>query len=115
MFIKSKNYDNAIQKIRIEVGKLIGLEEDAEAYIVLKELPTKEMLKLKESNEKGTEEVINFFERVMPYILVEHNFYETEQKKMSNEDVVKLIFERMELSSKVISEYANASFFTRMR
>lgn len=48
MFIKTRNYDKCIQKVRIEVGTLVGLEKDDEAFILLKELPTLEMLRLKE-------------------------------------------------------------------
>lgn len=113
MFVRSKNYDNAIQKVRINVGTLVGLEKDDEAFLVLKELPTKETIVLKEKHSEGLPALIEFFESVLPSIIVEHNFYETEQKKMSNDDVVKLVFEKTELSSKVLTEYANASFFTQ--
>lgn len=115
MFVKSKNYDKAIQKVRINVGTLVGLENDDEVYLILKELPTRETLILKDKYNEGINVLIEFFESVLPDIIVEHNFYETEQKKMSNDEVTKFIFEKTELSSKVLTEYANASFFTQMR
>lgn len=113
MFIRNKNYDNAIQKVRIEVGTLVGLEKDDEAYIVLKELPTQEMLALKSASEAGEEAIMDFFKQVLPKIMADHNFYETEQKKMTNEAVTDFIFEKLDLSSKVISSYSNAAFFTQ--
>ena len=61
MFIKSKNYDKCIQKVRIEVGTLVGLEKDDEAFITLKELPTIDMLRLKDAAEKGEKESLSFF------------------------------------------------------
>ena len=30
MFVKAKNYESAIQKVRIELGTLLGLETDEE-------------------------------------------------------------------------------------
>lgn len=112
MFVRNKNYDNAIQKVRINVGTCVGLENDDEAYIVLKELPTSEMLGLKKASEEGEDQIMDFFKKVLPKIITEHNFYETEQQKMSNEAVIELVFERLELTNRVISGYSNAAFFT---
>ena len=114
MFIKTKNYDRAIQKVRIEVGTYVGLERDDEAFLVLRELPTGDMLKLTGTN-GGDTETLSFFKEVLPHIIVDHNFYETEQKKMKNEDVVEFIFDKFDLCTKVLSEYSNASFFTRRK
>ena len=114
MFVRNKNYDNAIQKVRIDVGTLVGLEKDDEAYVVLKELPTSEMLRLKDASDGGESAIMDFFKSVLPKIITDHNFYETEQKKMTNEAVTEFIFEKLELSSKVISGYSNAAFFTQM-
>jgi len=115
MFIKTKNYEKCIQKVRIEIGTLVGLEKDDEAFITLKEIPTIQMMELKESYEKGEKELMNFFKNLLPSIIAEHNFYETEQKKMSNSDLASLIFESIELTQKVINTYTNASFFTHQQ
>lgn len=114
MYIREKNYSNAIQKVTIEVGTLVGLEEDKEAYITLKELPTLETLKLKDSTDKG-EDILVFFKEVLPQIIVDHNFYENEKKKMTNEDLTEFIFERMAFSTKILKEYSHASFFSQMK
>ncbi len=115
MFIKAKNYDKCIQKVRITVGTLVGLEKDDEAFIILKELPTLLMLKLKDSSQKGENETLSLLKELLPIILVDHNFYEDEngQKKMKSEDVASLIFESLDLTVKVVNEYTRASFFTR--
>ena len=113
MFVRQKQLNNCIQKVRINIGKLVGLESDEECYLILKELPTLEVLKLKEAHDKGLQAIMEFFKEIIPLILVEHNLYETEQQKMSNKDVADFIFEKSELTNKVISEYSNASFFTQ--
>ena len=113
-FIRQKAYNNAIQKVRVEFGTLIGLEKEEDAYVVLKELPTLEMMQLNEAHSKGHVELMKFFHEVMPHILVDHNLYETEEKKMTDKAVTDFIFEKLELTSKIVSEYAGAAFFTRL-
>ena len=115
MFIKSKNYDKCIQKVRIEVGTLVGLEKDDEAFITLKELPTIDMLRLKDAAEKGEKESLSFFKEILPTIIADHNFYETEQKRMDGVAVTALVFESLDLTLKVINEYTKSAFFTRAR
>ena len=112
-YIRKKAYDNAIQKVRVNFGTIIGQEKDEDAYVVLKELPTLEMMQLKDAHEKGQKELLTFFKDVLPQIIVEHNLYETEKQKMTNEDVASFIYEKIDLTGKVIGEYASASFFTR--
>ncbi|PKL19936.1 MAG: hypothetical protein CVV48_15455 [Spirochaetae bacterium HGW-Spirochaetae-4] len=115
MFIKTKHYDNCIQKVRIEVGTLVGLEADDEAYIVLKELPTLEMLRLKEASEQGENQTLTLLRDLLPSILVDHNFYEDAdaKKKMDNREVASLVFESLDLTVKVVNEYTHAAFFSR--
>lgn len=117
MFIKTRNYDKCIQKVRIEVGTLVGLEKDDEAFILLKELPTLEMLRLKEASEKGENETLCLLRDLLPSILVDHNFYEDEsgKKKMKGEEVASLIFESLDLTVRVVNEYTHAGFFTQAR
>lgn len=117
MFIKKKNYENCIQRVRIDVGLEVGLNEPSEAYITLKELPTLEMLKLKEATEKSEEETLKLFKELLPLIIADHNFYEDEEmkKKMSNEDLSELIFDSITLTMKIVGDYTNASFFTPAR
>jgi hypothetical protein len=115
MFIKTRNYDACIQKVRIEVGTLVGLEADDEAFIVLKELPTLEMLRLKEASEKGENQTLILLRDLLPAILTDHNFYEDAdaKKKMDNREVASLVFESLDLTVKVVNEYTHAAFFSR--
>ena len=115
MFIKTKHYDTCIQKVRIEVGTLMGLKADDEAYIVLKELPTLEMLRLKEASEQGENQTLTLLRDLLPSILVDHNFYEDAdaKRKMDNREVASLVFESLDLTVKVVNEYTHAGFFSR--
>ena len=58
-------------------------------------------------------ELLEFFKDVLPKIIVEHNLYETETQKMTTSDVASFIYEKIDLTGKVIGEYASASFFTQ--
>lgn len=111
MYIKKSNYDNALKKVKVEFGKLIGLEEDKEAYVTLKELDTMTILKFKDVSQTGNQnDVMEFFKKVLPRIIVTHNLYETETKLMTNEEVTDFIYEKLELTSKVVGEYTSYMF-----
>jgi len=64
------------------------------------------MLELKEAYEK---KLMGFFRGLLLLIIADHNFNETEQRKMTPKELYTLIFESPELTQKVIS----ASFFIR--
>ena len=40
MFVQKRDYGAFLQTVRVNVGKEVGLENDEDAYIVLRELPT---------------------------------------------------------------------------
>lgn len=114
MFIRKNNYDNSLRRVKIEFGKIVGLEEDKEAYVTLKELDTMTTLRLKDVSQKGDEnEVMEFFKDILPRIIVVHNLYETETKLMSNQDVANFIYEKLDLTSKVVSEYTKTMFHSK--
>ena len=111
MYIRAKNYDNSLRRVKIEFGKLVGLDEDKEAYVTLRELDTMTTLQLKDVSQKGTQnDLMIFFKEILPRIIITHNLYETENKIMTNEAVANFIFEKLELTSKVMSEYTKSMF-----
>ena len=111
MYIKSKNYDGSLRRVKIEFGTLIGLEEDKEAYVTLRELDTMTTLQLKDVSQKGTQnDMMIFFREILPKIIITHNLYETENKIMTNEAVADFIFEKLDLTSKVMGEYTKSMF-----
>lgn len=114
MFVRDKN-TAYLQKVRIEVGTLVGLATDGEASITLREIPTIRMLEMRDAYEKGDKALMEFFKEIMPEIIVDHDFYETEKQKMTPEAVTELVFGSLELTRKVVGEYTSASFFTRRK
>lgn len=111
MYIKKANYDNALRRVKIEFGTLIGLDEDKEAYVTLRELDTMTTLRLKDVSQTGNQnDLMMFFKDILPRIIVTHNLYETETKIMSNEEVTNFIYEKLELTSKVMGDYTKAMF-----
>ena len=53
MFVQKRDYGAFLQTVRVNVGKEVGLENDEDAYIVLRELPTLEMMELRDAYSKG--------------------------------------------------------------
>lgn len=109
-FYRDKNYENCIQKVKINLGKAFGSDKDEDIFVELKELPTLETMKLRDAYEEGEVQLMEYLRKVLPNVLIDHNFYETEAKKMKNEDVIGLLFEKLEATSKVVSEYSDALF-----
>lgn len=114
MFYKNKNYEAAIQTVKLEIGTYLGCEKDEEAFIVLKEMPSLDMTELSKAQEAGQESLIEFFRNELPRIIKAHNLMEDDDHLMSNEAVAELIYEKFDLTIKIITEYSNAAFFTRL-
>jgi len=108
MFIKSKA--NYLVKVTINIGTLLGCPTDEEAFIELREMDTQSMMKLKEASEKGEASYMDFMKSVLPSIITEHNLYREEGKLMSNTEVTDLIFSKLDLTTKVVSEYMAHAF-----
>ena len=112
MYIRTKNQNDYLIKVKVEFGKDLGLENDQDAYIELKELNTLEFVKLKNAYEKDELALLEYFKNILHTIIVNHNLYENENEKMKNQDVAELIFEKSSITVKVISTYTKAVFFT---
>ena len=117
MFARERDYSAFLQTVRIDVGTLMGLEKDEDAYIVLKELPTLEMLRLKEASDKGERATLEVIRKLLPSMITDHSFFEDTkgQKKMKTEDVAELVFSSLELTAKVVDEYTTRAFRSRRR
>lgn len=111
MFVKAKDYDKFLIKVRVDIGTELGLENNNEAFVELKEMSTIETMQLKEMTTKGEIELLKYFKDTLPTILVDHNLYVDENKKMTNEEVVYLLFEKSALATRVIGDYLQKAFF----
>ncbi|MFA7118171.1 MAG: hypothetical protein WC159_05285 [Sphaerochaetaceae bacterium] len=88
-YMNATSFDgDAIQKVRIEFGTLIGLEEDKEAFVLLKEL-------------------IEFLRPVLPHIIVDHNLYETDEKKMTAKAVTEFILKKLDVTGSLYKKVSS--------
>ena len=117
MFARERDYSAFLQTVRIDVGTLVGLKTDEDAYIVLKELPTLEMLRLKEASDKGERATLEVIRELLPSMITDHSFFEDTKgkRKMKAEDVAELVFSSLELTAKVVDEYTTRAFRSRRR
>lgn len=114
-YIRTKS--NYIQKVRLEIGKVMGEQEDSEVFLVLREPTSKMMLEMSELSTENERDMIEYFGKILPEIIVNHNFYEDEAQtqKMSNADIAALIMDTVGAVSTVMEQYYQAAFFTRQQ
>ena len=113
-FYKDKHYANAIQKVRIDLGSIFGLEKDDEVHILLREPSEVESISFKKELTADEVKGVEFFKSILPGLIVDHDFFEDETKKMSNEDVAELVFSKSEAADHVLETYTNAVFRSRL-
>lgn len=112
MFVKSRDYGKYIFTQKIPLGKEFGFETEEEVYITLRELDTKSVLKLKEAGNEDSETAsLEVFREILPTLIVDHNFYETEEKKMNTAEVTNLLFEKVSTVGKVLTALKEKNFF----
>lgn len=111
-FIRTKHYDNAIQKVKVLLGKELNMEKEDDAYVVFREPSEKEVLKLRTAEDD--EQRIDVFHDIFVAGLVEHNFYETEAERMEGEAVIDLLLEKIDTTNKLIEEYTKQVFHSRL-
>ena len=108
MFNKKTHYDSAIQKVTIHLGKALNLPEGEDCFVTFREPSEKEVLSLR-SAQNGEMEGLEAFRLLFISALVDHDFYDGEEK-MSAEDVINLLYEKVESANQLIKEYSAAVF-----
>ena len=98
MLIKGKNF---ISSKRIELGLSLGAEKDEDAFLVLREPTTLELMDLQESKEAAGRKLLD----MIPALLVDHDFYESETVRMNAQGVARTLTEKPAAAMKVMSEY----------
>ena len=108
MFIKSKHYDKAIQKVTINLGKELGLENAEDASLTFREPTEAEVLDLRSSS--TDKERLDVFKQIFKATLLEHDFWEDETVKMDDGEVIDLLFEKVSTTDKLVQDYTTAVF-----
>lgn len=112
MFVREKHYENAIQKVRVDLGKELGLDNETDAHVIFREPSEREVLTLKEAQDEVGR--LEAFKQLFMDSLIDHDFYEIEGVKMTAEAVINLLYEKMDTTAKLVTEYSNAVFRSRM-
>lgn len=105
MIVKDDSY---LVKARVELGEFFG-SDSAEAFVVLREPTTKDLIAIKDAVREGETKTLETFADVLPRVIVEHNLA-TPERDMSPAEVAALICNKIAIYSKVMSEYTAAVF-----
>lgn len=108
MFVREKHYENAIQKVRVDLGKELGLDNATDAHVTFREPSEREVLMLKAAQDDVGR--LEAFKQIFIDSLVEHDFYEKEDVKMTAEAVIDLLYEKMATTNKLVEGYSSAVF-----
>ena len=108
MFIKSKHYANAIQKVTIKLGLELGLESADEATVTFREPSEGEVLKLRAA--ENDEQRLEAFKEIFKLSIIDHDFWEDETVKMDDGEVIDLLFQKVSTTDKLIKEYSASVF-----
>jgi len=111
MFVRSKHYQNYLIKTRIELGKFFD-QPNADVFVELREMSSLQGIQFSKVVKSGDkEELLEHFQKILPILIVDHNFYIDENTRMPNKDITAIIFEKMEVLMHVISKYSERVSF----
>lgn len=106
MFNAKKN--TLIGSIKMQIEDWFE-ETDGDVYIECRDLNVEEYCKIAEAKDDENKSLLAFKE-VLPNIILKHNFYEEEDKQMSNDEVVKVLWNKAMLFKSVFTQYLTFSF-----
>lgn len=113
-YINKRDRANVIKSVTISFGKYLGCPEDEDAMIVMREPTEIEVISWREAQKDGLVKGIENFKDLMKSIITDHTLMEDETVKMTNEDVVDLIFSKTDLCDAVMDQWARAVFHSRL-
>jgi len=109
MFVKAKDYERFLIKVKINLGQFFDKADD-DVFVVLREMDTFNTLKLNEQLRESELATFMAFKEILPELIVDHNFYADEKTKMNNTEVVDLLFSKTKVATKIIKDYLDATF-----
>ena len=112
MITKKEVEENYIFKTKIELGEYFKKPQN-EVYIVLREPESREYLKIRKSLQQSngeTDAVLENFIDLFPDLIIDHAFYDDTEgkKKTSNTEVAKIITQKIEVLTQVMTEYLSS-------
>lgn len=109
MFVKDQ-MNNGKRSLKMVFGHLLGVEAD-DAYVTVRELTVGEGLGWRKLNDKDEEARFDYVWKLLPSLILEHNFYKTEEKVMGNEEVADFLHDKFSTFCLVVQELAAFNFF----
>lgn len=105
-FHKGKNY---LRTVKIDISAELDSEN---TFVEFREPTTGEAFSLRV---EGEAEAVEAFRKLLPSLLINHNFYEDEEEttKMSNEDVIEILYAVYPAFTKVLTDYTTQAFRTK--
>ncbi len=102
-FIKGKKY---LRTVKVDLSENLN---SPNTFVEFREPTTGEAFSLRVEKE---DEAIEVFKGLLPSLLINHNFYndEAETEKMSNQDVVEILYSSYPAFTQVLTEYTTAVF-----
>ena len=110
MFDFEKDYANAIFKVTIQIGDLLGKPKE-DVYVTLCEPDTFDSLLMNSVQKTKAEEIVKYFDGIFDKILVDHNFMRNGEK-VSNEEVHKFLFKKVNVIERIIAQYLKEVFIS---
>jgi len=106
-FIKSKSSGYLLKK-RVEIGLEMGEAAPSDVYIDLREPTEQEKVDLNEAyGNASAADRLKALYKLFATLMVDHNFYETEDAKMQPAAIMELLKDKSFALEKIIIEYVN--------
>ena len=110
MFDLEKDFDNAIQKVTIQIGDLLGKPKE-DVFVTLSEPDTFATLKMNAVEKTKPEALVRYFDEIFDSILIDHNFMKGD-KKATNEEVHKILFKKFSVVESIVTQYIKEVFLS---
>lgn len=106
MIINKKNF---LKTVRIELGVELGGESPSDAYLILREPTTLEWAEIQDvANASPQHEVIKHLQGLFGKLIIEHNVYADEKTLYKPDELIDLLFGKVEVAMKIINDYIGA-------
>jgi hypothetical protein len=112
MFVRTKDEEKIPRNVEIQLGTLVGLEKDEDAFIILGLLNYGDAMGIRDAFEHGSSEVAEYMRLKLPAYVKSHNFYETEKELMTNDAVIQYLYSNTPAFLKITEAYLDKVFFT---
>ena len=111
MFDIARDSQKAIQKVKIYLGDLLGLDKKEDCFVELIEPETYDCIKVTEirKNENQIDGAVHYLDEIFDRILVDHDFYDG-TRKLETKEVHEFLFKKFDVVNYILGEYMSKVF-----